>query len=389
MTSEATAAGPVISGQRVRLRPMTPRDAEHIARWAADPEFALAQWGRMRKRGVEAAREFIAWFEKPGSRLFAIEHEGRAIGFANYRDLNAGDRKCEIGLGIGERDLWSRGLGRDALRALLRHLFEDLDLQRVALHVMSTNDRAIASYKACGFEVEGVERLSRRADDGSFHDMVAMAAIRGRERPAFDPRPIVLEGRHVRLEPLRMEHAADLYAAVAEADIWTWLGDPPPRSVEDVQRYVRRALDMETIGDHLPWATRRLSDGRIVGTTRYGAIDRAHRSVEIGWTMLTADARRTVANTEAKYLQLRHAFEDLGAIRVWLKTDVRNERSQRAIERIGAKREGIVRNERILWNGHVRDAVYYSFVDREWPEAKRGLEALLAQRPSLGTLSPS
>jgi RimJ/RimL family protein N-acetyltransferase len=366
-------------GERVRLRPMMHADADHIARWSADPEFARNQWGRMRTQGVDAARRFIGWFDKEDSRLFAIELEGRVIGFANYRDVSREDRTCEIGLGIGERDLWSQGLGRDALRTLLRHLFEDLDLQRVSLHVIATNDRAIASYKASGFEVEGVERLSRRADDGSFHDMVAMAAIRGRARPAFDPRPIVLEGRHVRLEPLRMEHAPELFEAVKEPEIWTWISGAPPKDVEAIERYIRLALDLQIRGEHMPWITRRRADGKAIGTTRYGAIDRANRSVEIGWTMLGPEGRRTAANTEAKYLQLRHAFEDLGAIRVWFKTHVRNERSQRAIERIGATSEGTIRNERILPDGCVRDAKYYSVIDRDWPEVRRRLEGLLGR----------
>jgi RimJ/RimL family protein N-acetyltransferase len=377
--TEALKVGPVLAGERVRLRPMTVDDAPHIARWAADPEFARNQWGRMRKQGVDAASDFIAWFDKEGSKLFAIEHEGRVVGFANYRELNTGDRKCEIGLGIGEKDLWSKGLGRDALRALLRYLFEDLDLQRVALEVVATNDRAIASYKSCGFEVEGIERSSRRADDGRYHDMVAMAIVRGRLRPAFDPRPIVLEGAHVRLEPLRMEHAAELYEAVREPEIWTWITGDPPADVAAMERYIRQALDLQIRGEHMPWLTRRRGDGVALGTTRYGAIDRPNRSVEIGWTMLSPAGRRTAANTEAKYLQLRHAFEDLGAIRVWLKTHARNERSQRAIERIGAKLEGTIRNERILPDGTVRDACYYSFIDREWPEKRRHLESLLAR----------
>ena len=378
MTAEAAAAGPILAGQRVRLRPMTAEDAGHIARWAADPEFARSQWGRMRTQGTDAAREFIEYFRNDGARLFAIEHDARVVGFANYRDLDRGDRKCEIGLGIGERDLWSKGLGRDALRALLRHLFEDQGLQRVALHVIATNDRAIASYKACGFEVEGIERRSRRGDDGEWQDMVAMAALRGRERPAFDPRPVGLEGRHVRLEPLRMEHAAELYEAVRDPDIWTWLSWGPPKGVEDIRGYVRRALDLQIHGEHLPWLTRRRSDGRAIGTTRFAHIDRTDRSVEIGYTMLAGEARGTLANPEAKYLQLRHAFEDLGAIRVWLQTDERNKRSQRAMEKIGAVREAQHRRDRLMPDGYIRTSVFYSFVDTEWPEAKRRLEALLA-----------
>lgn len=129
----------------------------------------------------------------------------------------------------------------------------------------------------------------------------------------------------------------------------------------------------------MPWLTRRRSDGTAVGTTRYGAIDRASRSVEIGWTMLSREARRTPINTEAKYLQLRHAFDDLGAVRVWLKTDVLNERSRRAIERIGAKLDGVIRKEGIMWDGRVRDACYYSVIDGDWPDVRQRLKDLLAR----------
>ena len=245
--------------------------------------------------------------------------------------------------------------------------------------MLAFNDRAISAYRARGFEVEGIERDAVMTDDGAFVDDVRMAFIADRPRPAFDPRPVTLAGTHVRLEPLHMEHAAELFEVARDPDIWTWLGAAPPTSVADAERYIRQALDLQIRGEHMPWATRRASDGRLIGTTRFGAIDRANRSVEIGWTMLGPDARRTAANTEAKYLQLRHAFEELGAIRVWLKTHVRNERSRRAIERIGAKLDGVIRNERVVSDGSVRDACYYSVIDREWPDAKARLEALLAR----------
>jgi RimJ/RimL family protein N-acetyltransferase len=252
----------------------------------------------------------------------------------------------------------------------------------VTLSTLAFNDRAIASYKACGFEVEGIGRDAVRADDGTYLDDVLMAYIVGRVRPSFDPRPVVLEGRHVRLEPLRMEHAPELFEALKDAD-WTYVGygvpDPASATVDDMARYIRSALDRQITGEHMPWITRRVPDGRAIGTTRYGAIDRLNRSVEIGWTILGPDGRRTAANTEAKYLQLRHAFDDLGALRVWLKTDELNEPSQRAIERIGATLEGKIRNERIVQSGRVRDARYYSFIDREWPQKKAHLEALLAR----------
>jgi RimJ/RimL family protein N-acetyltransferase len=178
---------------------------------------------------------------------------------------------------------------------------------------------------------------------------------------------------------MRMAHAPDLFAAVRDDDTWRYLSVAPPTAVQETERYVRAALDLQIRGEHLPWVTQRLADAKIIGTTRYGAIDRANRSVEIGWTLLSADARRTAANTEAKYLQLRHAFDDLGALRVWLKTDVINERSQRAIERLGAVLEGVIRNERILPGGRIRDAKYYSIIDRDWPQIRARLERLLAR----------
>lgn len=379
--SGATDAPVVLEGRRVLLRAPRPDDAAAFVRWTDDPEFAWYQWGRGPGRfGDEAAvRAWWALFPGRGGRLFTIEHDGRAIGFANYRDWREKPRSCEIGIGIGERALWGRGLGRDALGALMRHLTEDLGARRVTLTTLAFNDRAVASYKACGFEVEGIARGAVRGDDGSYLDDVQMAWVAGREPPAFDPRPVALEGRHVRLEPLRMEHSGELYAALADEDTWQWLSDPLPRSAEDMARFIRRALDLQIRGEHLPWLTRRLPDGKAVGTTRYGAIDRASRSVEIGWTLVGPDARRTAVNTEAKYLQLRHAFEGLGALRVWLKTDERNERSQRAIERIGATLEGKIRNERIVKDGRVRDARYYSFIDRDWPATKAHLERLLAR----------
>lgn len=382
MTGAAVETGPVLAGERVRLRPARDDDAPHFMRWGDDPDFARYQWGRKPGRFPDEAafRTWAAFFPQRSGKLFVIEHDGRPIGFANYREWRPKPASCEIGIGIGEKSLWSRGLGRDALNALLRHLLDDIGAHRISLNVLAFNDRAIASYKACGFEVEGIERDGVRTDDGSYLDDVLMAYIAGRERPAFYPRPVTLAGRHVRLEPLRMEHASELYLALNEEDAWRWVGDPP-RSSEDMGRYIRTALDLQIRGEHLPWITRRAGDGKALGTTRYGSIDRPNRSVEIGWTMLGSEGRRTAANTEAKYLQLRHAFEHLRALRVWLKTDALNERSQRAIERIGGTLEGTIRNERIVRDGRVRDARYYSVIDRDWPDARRRLEALLGRGP--------
>lgn len=377
----AAMTGPVLRGDRVTLRPMRRDDAPALVRWGSERDFAWFQWARDPGRWPDeaAAHEWMDRFPARNGVLFAIEHDGRAVGFANYRDWRAAVRSAEVGIGIGEPALWSRGLGREALGLLVRHLVDDLGAHRIGLHVLAFNDRAIASYKAAGFEVEGVETDAVLTDRGFYAHDVAMAYIAGRARPSFDPRPIALAGAHVRLEPLHMEHAAELFEALRDPDVYRYLSAPPPLSVADVEAYIRSALDLAIRGEHLPWITRRASDGKAIGTTRYGAIDRVNRSLEIGWTMLGPEGRRTPANTEAKYLQLRHAFEDLRAVRVWLKTDVINERSQRAIMRIGATLEGVIRNERFLANGRLRDAKYYSIVDRDWPDVRERLVGLLAR----------
>lgn len=360
---------------------MTYADAPALMRWGDDADYAWFQWGRHPGRWPDeaTAREWMDRFAARSGALFAIEHEGRAVGQANYRDWQPKAKSAEVGIGIGEPALWSKGLGREALALLVRHLVDDLDAHRVNLHVLAFNDRAINAYKAAGFEVEGIELDAVMTDRGFYADDVAMAFIAGRARPSFDPRPVMLAGTHVRLEPLHMEHAAELFEAVRDPDVYRYLSAPPPAGVTDIERYIRSALDLVIRGEHVAWITRRASDGKAIGTTRFGAIDRANRSVEIGWTMLGPEARRTPANTEAKFLQLRHAFDDLGAVRVWLKTDVINERSQRAIMRIGATLEGVIRNERFLPSGRLRDAKYYSIVDRDWPVVRERLRGLLAR----------
>lgn len=199
-------------------------------------------------------------------------------------------------------------------------------------------------------------------------------------RPPFRVAPVVLAGSAVRLEPLRVEHASALFAAGAgEPGIWTYLGRPAPRTADDLADYLSFAIEEQVAGRHLPWLTRSGLDGRAVGTTRYAHIDPANRSVEIGWTMLVGDARRTAINTEAKLLQLRHAFDTLGALRVWLQTDERNARSRAAILRIGARFEGVHRRDRLLHDGSVRSSAIYAITDQEWPDVAVGLERMLGR----------
>jgi N-acetyltransferase len=203
--------------------------------------------------------------------------------------------------------------------------------------------------------------------------------LRIRRMPAspFDPRPTVLRGRHVTLEPLAEAHAEALLVAGADDETWAFLPVPRPRSVHDVRSMIREALEDPRA---IAFAIVPAATGRAAGSTRYLDIDRAHRALEIGWTWIGRDWRRTAVNTECKLLLLAHAFDDLGAHRVTLKTDGRNVRSQRAIERIGALREGVLRRHRICWDGHVRDTVAYGITDLDWPRVKDGLVAKLAGR---------
>jgi N-acetyltransferase len=188
--------------------------------------------------------------------------------------------------------------------------------------------------------------------------------------------PVVLEGRHVRLEPLREDHLAGLATVGLDEELWRWI-PAPVRTVEEMAAYIATALREQAQGASLPFALVERQTGRPIGSTRYGNIDRTNHRVEIGWTWVTREWQRTAINTEAKYLLLKHAFETLGCIRVELKTDSLNQRSRAAILRIGAREEGIFRNHMITASGRIRHTVYFSIVDSEWPSVKARLERRL------------
>lgn len=194
---------------------------------------------------------------------------------------------------------------------------------------------------------------------------------------AMTVRPIVLEGPRVKLEPLSLKHVEPLCSVGLDPDIWA-LTMALIRTEEDMRRYVETALQQQEKGTALPFATVDKVSGRVVGSTRFGNIDIANRRVEIGWTWLGKGFQRTHVNTEAKYLMLQHAFEVWGCNRVEFKTDVLNDRSRAALKRIGAKEEGILRRHQITDSGRVRDSVYYSIIDEEWPGAKARLQDVIA-----------
>jgi N-acetyltransferase len=190
--------------------------------------------------------------------------------------------------------------------------------------------------------------------------------------------PVILEGQHVRLEPLSAAHEESLNAAAADGDLWnsTVTVVPLPDGMAD---YIAVALKAQSDGHELPFVIIRKSSGQVVGSTRFYWIDREHRRVEIGYTWLAQSAQRSAVNTEAKLLLLTHAFERWRCIRVTFVTDVLNKQSRTAILRLGAKQEGILRNHLIMPNGRLRDSVVFSIIETEWPEVKANLGAKLKQ----------
>jgi len=196
--------------------------------------------------------------------------------------------------------------------------------------------------------------------------------------------PVTLEGSAVRLEPIRREHA-EIFWEVAKGsldDIFQWF---PYRmqTREDFQHLVEKIFNEQERGESVAFATVERGSRQVVGSTRFMNIDRVNRRVEIGSTWIAPRWQRGAINTEAKFLMLRHAFEVWNCFRVELKTDALNQRSRNAILRIGAKEEGTLRRHLITWTGRVRDSVYFSILDSEWPKAKATLEAMLARGNAL------
>lgn len=189
--------------------------------------------------------------------------------------------------------------------------------------------------------------------------------------------PVTLTGEIVRLAPLELSHIPDLAAAGNDESIWQYMRYGAVTTETDMRRFVSSLLAMQERGTDLPFAVIHLNSHKTVGMTRYMNIEPANRALEIGGTWYSPAFQRTGVNTECKFLLLQHAFEVLDCVRVQIKTDLRNERSQRAIERIGAVREGVLRDHMILPDGTLRSSVFYSFLAREWPEVKQRLLNLM------------
>ena len=234
----------------------------------------------------------------------------------------------------------------------------------VALDALDGAERSIAALDArASVEVGDAVRAGTRC--GNMYGMPPLV-------------PIALEGTHVRLEPLLHDHARGLHAATEDDELWSWLSYDL-RDPAMLERWMKEAFDARDRGTEMPFAVILRTSGDVIGSTRYLDIRSTFKGLEIGWTWYRRDTWGGPVNPECKYLLLRHAFEVWGAIRVCLKTDIKNLHSQNAIKKLGAKYEGTLRNHYIRRDGTYRDSVYFSIIDTEWPAVKRGLEERLAE----------
>ncbi|MEG2879597.1 MAG: GNAT family protein [Comamonas sp.] len=192
--------------------------------------------------------------------------------------------------------------------------------------------------------------------------------------------PVVLQGHGLRLEPLTMEHEPGLRAAAADGELWNLRVTSVPRP-EDTAAYIAQALDMQARGERLPWAVVDAASGRVIGCTSYHDLIPAVRRVEIGWTWYARSVQRSHVNTAAKLLLMTHAFDTLNCTVVGWRTDILNLTSQRAIERLGAQRDGVLRSHALRRDGSIRDTVMYSLLASEWPEVRARLSARLQAPP--------
>lgn len=188
---------------------------------------------------------------------------------------------------------------------------------------------------------------------------------------------VTLKGQFIQLEPLSLTHLDDLTEASSEPEIWKYMLYGTVIGKEKMSKWIEDILSRASKGTEIPFAVRDLKANKVIGATRYFDIKQKDRGLEVGGTWYAPIYRRTYVNSETKYLLFRHAFEVMGCIRVQLKTDSRNTRAIEAIKRIGAIEEGVFRNHMILEDGNIRNSVYFSIIDSEWPMIKRNLETRL------------
>ena len=207
----------------------------------------------------------------------------------------------------------------------------------------------------------------------------SLNTIKADHAEIFTPKPVVLQGKDITLRPLSIADVEGFYLAGKAPQLWQWVLPNQCQSLATTRAWITHSLEQQVLGNHVPFVIVDNNSGRIIGSTRYCTIRAEDRNVEIGFTFINPEFQRTYVNTQAKYLLLQHAFEQLGAIRVELRAHEKNLQSRSAIARIGAKFEGILRNNRILSDGSYRNSAMFSVIDSEWPACKLALQEKIAR----------
>ena len=434
MRSDQFAPDLRLKGRYVDLRPLSVDDAPELLRAAASPE--VQRYLRHRPgTTLEDARAYVQGYDSAvaagQSVMFAIrlETSGWLVGATGYHHIDTANESVEVGGTWLDSAYWRTPINSDCKRVLFTHAFEEGLAHRVSLQTDLRNERSQNAILDLGATREAALRENVLLADGWFRTSVQFGVLRSewakvrakldarlarpwspsptgsataarvsndaglpRSRPVEPPPPLrfrhagVLRGRWIELVPLERRHIAGLARAGRDPQVWQWLRIGPGRNEAEMTALVEMLLAQQERGEVLPFVIRSLTEDRVVGMCRYLDIERADRSAEIG-TWIDSALWRTPINTEAKYLLLRHAFEAEHAHRMELRTDSRNERSQRAIERLGARREGVLREHLKLPSGIYRSSVCYSILASEWPGVRRDLEQKL-DRPWPGHPPP-
>ncbi len=420
MESSAFDPSRTLIGRYVRLEPLRPSDAPEIL--AAGRGVEVQRWLRHRPGDtLEGARDYVERYQ-PGvaagtAVLYAVRlaEGGRFLGVTGFHRLSRDDGSVEIGGTWLTRAAWRTAVNTDMKLAMLRHAFDDAGLHRVTLQTHHANARSQRAIADLGAVREAEFRDDVLQEDGTWRTSIVYGILRSewptvrsrldaRLRAPWDPAglpppspgeaalslprpqtsppswamafrvPRRLEGPTIELLPLERAWVPALARAGHDPAVWQWLRIGPAQTEEQMGALVDDLLRLQDAGEVLAFVVRSRPLDRVVGMFRYLHIDRPNGCVELG-TWLAPDRWRTGTNSEVKFLALSHAFDTERFHRVGLRTDLLNDRSQRAIERLGARREGVLREHVRLGDGRFRSSVCYSILDREWPVVRSRLSA--------------
>ncbi|HTW56044.1 MAG TPA: GNAT family protein [Thermoplasmata archaeon] len=417
-------------GEHVRLEPLAESDAEALAPiWAlpAVHRYLIGFQEDPDRPDVRALIRQLLARQADGTDLaFTVVRtsDGRPVGLTRFLDIQRPHHKVEVGGTWLDPSVWGTAINPESKLLMLRHAFATEEAHRVILKVDARNERSRRAIARLGATEEAVLRQNLWLSEGCYRDTVVFRILRAewpgveaglrdrlaRPGPTEGARtgavaalaaasvpspargravrgetgmefrsPVTMAGRFVELAPLERHHRPEIERAGRDPAIWQYLrwggARPVPELVDGV---LTELLEGWATGEVLPFVIRALPDRRIVGLFRYLNIDRPNRSVELG-TWVDSEYWRTPVNTEVKFLTLSHAFERESAHRVQMQTDRRNVRSQRAIERLGAVREGRHDENFLLPDGTYRTSIVYSILESEWPTVRRALAEKLAR----------